>query len=36
MKIEAPRRSFVIGYYGHPRYSRYDGGWGYGYGYWRR
>jgi hypothetical protein len=26
----------VIGYYGHPRYPRYYGGWGYGYGYWRR
>jgi hypothetical protein len=26
----------VIGYYGHPQYPRYYGGWGYGYGYWRR
>lgn len=26
----------VIGYSGHPQYPRYDGGWGDGYGYWRR
>ncbi|MFM0057600.1 hypothetical protein PQR64_18390 [Paraburkholderia phytofirmans] len=26
----------VIGYYGHPPNPRYYGGWGYGYGYWRR
>ncbi|MFM0555236.1 hypothetical protein P0D69_30320 [Paraburkholderia sediminicola] len=26
----------VIGYYGHPQYPRYYGGWGYGNGYWRR